>query len=186
MLRLIPAGLLVLCSVHAVLAQARNAAHPGVEGYVQSLGSDFFVMDADGVDMKVYANINTVFRIEGIPASAAYVVKGTHVHAAGTSDRVGTMNAVLVTIVPSTESISGTVDKIESKFFILKNDKGDQTKVYVARFTKYVTGKTAAAGSQGKRADSSKLKVGAKVDITPVTNRAESVDAWIVNFSETK
>src|SRR6185437_16891537 len=118
----------VLFSVALLVAiassiDARNPNPFGIRGKVDSIGSNSFTMDADGTEMKVFANSNTVFLIDTIKASAAYVVKGTDVRVSGSSDRPGVVNATLVTITPSTESVSGTVKKVDPKFFILETDK---------------------------------------------------------------
>jgi hypothetical protein len=183
---------LVLSVATTAFTKESNSEYPGYDGVVQSTGSRFFIFDVDGVTMKAFADANTVFRIRNIPASASYVVKNTHVVVAGATDRVGTMNAQLVTIVPSTDTVSGTVKKVENKFFILETDKGKAYKVFVARFTKYV-GKAPLTGgaSSGfgtrrdpaKKEDGSKIKVGSKVDVTPVTNADELLDAWEVNIT---
>jgi hypothetical protein len=187
------ASLVLSLATTAYSQQIHYGEYPGYDGVVSSLGSNFFVFEVDGVTMKVFADANTVFRINHIAASAAYVVKNTHVRVAGATDRVGTMNAQLVTIFPSTDSVSGTVKKVENKFFIMETEKGKAYKVFVAKFTKYVSGKAPVTGGvssgfgtrrdPGKKEDGSKIKVGSKVDVTPVTNADELLDAWEVNIS---
>jgi hypothetical protein len=154
-------------------------AYGQIRGTVESLSGRFFIMDADGVTMKIFGDSNTRFKIGNIFVSAGYVVKNTEVSVSGTTDRVGEMHAVLVTIFPSKETVSGTVKSMKSGEFILETAKGDLLKVTIAKFTKFMEGKR--PGSRGKKTDSSKIKVGTKIGVNPITSNPDSVDAWEIS-----
>jgi len=152
-----------------------GAVEGEISGTVSEVNKQYFVFEApNGVEMHIHVDGNTVYYIGPKVATSPHIVVGTRVTVvAGNSVRVGDVEALVLRVTPSKDELSGkvlSINKSEGSFVIQQGEK-DKLKVFVIKETKI------------KKIDNARLIVGANVTVTPITNKPEKVEAWILTIS---